>query len=78
MASFCRLSTNLMTARQKYDDGVRVAVDHDVIAIVDQSMPKGLTRTSWINLLIQIGVANATFLDEAKAVRTEAASLQQR
>ena len=52
-----------MTAKVKYDDGVRVAIDNDVITLVDESMPKGLTRTSWINLLIQIGITNATFLE---------------
>ena len=36
---------------------IKVVIDPTVMAIVDQLQPAGLSRTGWINYLIQEGAA---------------------
>ena len=48
--------------RQEGNDetaGIRMLVDGAVLDMLDATKPAGLTRTSWANLAIQIGIANA-------------------
>lgn len=39
-------------------EGTKVFVDQEVLDIADRTNPPGMSRTAWINYLIQVGAAN--------------------
>ena len=42
----------------KHPDGIKIHIDGVVIEMIDSHCPAGMTRTSWVNLLIQVGISN--------------------
>ncbi len=38
---------------------LKVVVDGVIVDLLDKTKPAGISRTSWANLAIQIGIANA-------------------
>jgi len=39
-------------------EGTKVFIDQTVLDLADRTNPPGMSRTSWINYLIQVGAAN--------------------
>ena len=44
-------------ARKEGGNGPKVFIDPTVLALVDESKPSYLSRTGWVNHLIQVGLA---------------------
>jgi hypothetical protein len=40
--------------------GVKVFIDPAVLERIDQTNPAGMSRTSWVNYLVQLGLASAS------------------
>ena len=53
-----RLSSD-HTMRTNETEGSRVFIDGEVLAKVEETQPSGMSRTAWINYLIQLGAAKA-------------------
>lgn len=51
-----RSHCNLTMARTA--EGTKVFIDQTVLDLADRTNPPGMSRTSWINYLIQVGAAN--------------------
>jgi len=45
--------------RTNETEGSRVFIDGEVLAKVEETQPHGMSRTAWINYLIQLGAAKA-------------------
>jgi len=43
--------------RTNETEGTRVFIDSEVLAKVEEIQPHGMSRTAWINYLVQLGVA---------------------
>lgn len=39
-------------------EGLKVFIDQTVLDLADRTNPPGMSRTAWINYLIQVGSAN--------------------
>ena len=47
----------------------KLVVDGVVVNMLDETKPAGISRTSWANLAIQIGIAHCSFVLEERAYR---------
>jgi len=46
--------------------GVKVFVDSVVLDDIDASRPSAMTRTAWVNYLLQQGLASLTQIDRSR------------
>ena len=45
--------------RTNETEGARVFIDGEVLAKAEETQPSGMSRTAWINYLIQLGAVKA-------------------
>ena len=43
----------------KQTEGARFFIDGEVLAKVEETQPRGMSRTAWINYPVQLGIASA-------------------